>query len=186
MDGVVYVALDITHEAAQAPLAWERAPLAPLRDALRGTGDFDALLADDVDHVEATTTVADVLARLERSADEGAVYFSREPARTRGAARVGVRGVLATWSDYHEALLPLIYVAAAAAATGSRARLSVMGDLEGTVLIVLVDVEDGAVTVRSEDPQNLAEPDWRERLGDTEALDAAYQKWARKGRRRRR
>jgi hypothetical protein len=183
-EGVVYFSLEVSHPGADVALSWERSPLAPLRDALRGCGHFDRLLQDDDDHVEAGTTVADFLARLERRSDEGQTFCQREPAHGRASPRVRVRGALTEWSEHHELLFPLIYAAAAASSTGSQARLSVMGDLEGTVVLVLVDVTGGEVRVRQEDPQNLSEAAWEERLGGMAALEEARRRWMKKRRRR--
>jgi hypothetical protein len=183
MEGVVFVSLDVRHDDG-ASLRWREARLRPLRERLQGVGDFDLLLAGDVDNVEPTTTVAQLLASLDRKSADGELYFAREPSAGGDDGAVMFRGVIATWADYHELLFALIYATAAAAVTGSVARLSVMGDLDGTVLIVLVDAARELVTVRAADPQDLTESVWNERLGGIESLEDGYRGWTRMARRR--
>jgi hypothetical protein len=152
--------------------AWPEQVLTDAREQLAGVGDFDRLHGGDDDHVEDGETVAERLRRLERASNEGELFAVVSSAPT----RVQVRGVLSSWAEYHEQLFGLIYLAAAAVRAGDRAQLSVMGELDGELLIVLVDGSPD-LSVRAEDPQNLDEDDWNSRLDGVAALEAEFQAW---------
>lgn len=184
MDQGVYVALDLSFEMGDAQ-AFRRAPLLPQRDRLRGLGDFDSIDTSDDDllgegnALGPAATVADLLALLRREAYEGEQFFSVE----HGESHLRVQGFLSSWSAYREHRLPLIFTATAAEASGGRGSLSLLGEVDGEIVTILVDVDAGSVRVASVDPQNLTEGDWNVRLGGMSALDEARHKWAKKAKR---
>jgi hypothetical protein len=182
-DGV-YVSLNATLDEA-AYHGWRRALLEPMRDALRGVGEFDAMHAGDDDHVAdfgEGATVADLLAYLARAADGGELFFEL----VREATVASVRAFLPTWSDLHRYEFQLIYSAARARDVGGAAALSLLGELGGEIVIVLVDASPSVVSVRRPDPQDFGEDHWNERLGGIASFDAARARWAKTARRRRR
>lgn len=167
-------------------MEWQRRPLLAQRDALAGVGDFDALHGGDVDHVEPTDDVATLLARLTRLSEEGEQWFEV----VRGKDATTVRGALSTHAAYRELRFPLLYAASAANAAnaalgdGLVARLSLLGELEGEIVIVLADVDANGVRLSRVDPQNFSEDDWQERSGGLDVLEVAWAKWRKKARRR--
>lgn len=183
MDNVVYVSLLVAHGGAFSE--WRRTRLLDLRESLTGVGDFDRIRGGEDGELEPEATVADLLARCGHEASEGEVFFERDAGSASGGT-TRLRGVLTSWSSYHTHLMPLIYAAAAASRIGADSSLSLMGALDGEVLIVLVDVAGGQVRVRAEDPQNLCEDDWNARLGGMASIDEAFRKWSKRARKRRR
>jgi hypothetical protein len=184
-DGV-YVSLRATLDEAGVH-AWRRVLLEPMRDAVRSADGFNPYTAPDEDYLAAADlgahpTVHDLLARLARAADDGELFFEL----AREGATMRIRSFLPSRVDYNVHGFPLVYAAVAAREAGGVASLSLLGELAGDIVIVLVNASPTALSVRRPDPQDLTEHDWNERLGGIVAFDEARARWARKAKKARR
>jgi hypothetical protein len=129
------------------------------------------------DEFSETTTVADLLAWLERRADLGEQFTEM----TVVDDCFELRSVLGDHTAFCDQRLALAY-ALVAAPSGM---LSINGASYDAIDTLLVDVDLESIRIRTPDPQNLSYEQWDERMGGIEASEAAFAAWRKKKQRRR-
>jgi hypothetical protein len=134
----------------------------------------DAVRVEQDGPLAREATAADLLALLARTARDGDLFLEVDVDRDAGTA--SVRGVLPEYDTYRIHRLPWLYALAGAAEVGGRGSLTFLGEAEGEFVATLADLDGTRLSLREEDPQNLTEDDWNERLGDLEEAHRAWTK----------
>lgn len=143
---------------------------------------MDAIRMEEAGPLRRDADVAELLAYLRRSTEEGTEFVEVQG----DEGKITLRGFLSSYDEYRNHRMPLVYALAAAGAVGGSGRLTFLGESEGEFVTLFVDVGAGAIQIAEPDPQNLDEEDWEERLGGMEALGQAYEAWRKKSRKKRR
>jgi hypothetical protein len=149
-----------------------------MRERLEALGNFAQIDVDETDLFEEEftedTTVADLLAWLERRAELGEQFT----AIAWDSDGVTVRSVLANHEAFLDQRLAFVYALTAAGALGGSGTLSMNGATYGAVDTLLLDVKSADdVRIRTPDPQDLSYAQWNERMGGIEEADAAFLAW---------
>jgi len=176
---MVKVALDLpVHRLTEfrvAPLSRHLQTLRSLGASEDGDGVEDALGNAGLSMPD--PTVDDLLAHLSQQAALGEQFM--EVSMDAASGRIGLRGGLDSWHALNLYRAGLFEVAAAAFAAGARGHVSLLGELEGEIVLAWIDVDEQGLHYETPDPQNTPEPIWQERLGGVEGLEAAWQEWRR-------
>jgi hypothetical protein len=77
-----------------------------------------------------------------------------------------------------------VCAALATARVGGRARLAILGELDGEYPVAFATVDDAGARAWTTDPQNVGEAGYSEHFEDLEALEREHRRWSKKSRNR--